>query len=146
MKYSILIAAFLFSSGLYSQRMTKASAKDFMEQSWVYITTKDSVAFAKLWSLDDKKSINHKRPHSTDEVYDNFRAVSEWLDTAVSNTLSIEFVEIEKHNLLNTDTKYWIKAWFKYNENFFKGYGFYLGYHNNEWKVRDYVSTSTMNR
>jgi hypothetical protein len=53
---------------------------------------------------------------------------------------------VEKDDLEGTDTKYWIKAWFKYDDHYFKGFGFYMAYLNNKWVVRDYPSTSSMQK
>lgn len=127
----------------YGQTMTKKEAQQFLQKSWDYVKMKDSVSFSNLWSLNDSISKNHRRPHTTEETFGDYRAVREWLDTALTRNLKIDYVEVEQMNLKGTDTKYWIKAWFKYNDHYYKGYGFYIAYFNDKWVVRDNTTTST---
>ena len=49
--------------------------------------------------------------------------------------LKIDHIEVNKENLPGTDTEYWIKAWFKYDEHHYKGFGFYIAYKNDKFKL-----------
>jgi len=73
----------------------------------------------------------------------HFNFTKQYLDTALKRNLKIDNVEVEENNLKGTDSKYWIKAWFRYDERYWKGFGFYLAYVNGKWVARDYPSTST---
>ena len=74
-------------------------------------------------------------------------------NTASMAEEALQYIEIEKYdpkdvdkdyNEGSTDEKYWIKAWFKYDEHYYKGFGFYLAYKNDKWVVRYNPSTSTI--
>jgi len=131
---------------VHGQTMNKKEAQQFLEKSWTYVKMNDSISFANLWSLNDNISKNQKRPHSTKELYEWCGELRDFLDTALNRNLKVDYISIEKMNLKDTDTKYWIKAWFKYDEHYYKGYGFYLAQKKGKWIVRDYPSTSTFMR
>ena len=141
---TLTVASFLTIA--HGQTISKKEAQQFLEKSWNYLKMKDSVSFANLWSLNDSVSKNHRRPHTTKELFEWYSEIREFLDTALTRNLNIDYIETEKMNLQGMDTQYWIKAWFKYNEHYYKGYGFYIAHKQDKWIVRDYPSTSTFSQ
>ena len=142
----LLILALLISQSILAQTLSKKEARQILQKAWTATLTNDSIAFAKLWSLNDSESKKHRRPHSENEVYADFRAVREWLDTAITRKLTIENIGLEDDTLQGTDVKYWIMAWFKYNAHYSKSFGFYLASHDGRWVVRDNTSASQIKR
>lgn len=136
----MVIATFSISRG---QTLNKKEAQQFLQKAWTYVCDKDSVSFAGLWSLNDSESKKQRRPHSVKEIYGDYGAMRQWLDTAITRKMKIDHVEVESKTLEGTDTKYWITAWFKYSAHYEKGFGFYVAYFNKKWVVRDNVSTSS---
>ena len=128
------------------QTIRKKEARQFLEKSLNYLKTSDSASFAGLWNLN-KAALEHQgRPWDKQQIIGNFDFMKKFLDTALKQNLRMDYVEIEKENLEGTDTKYWIKAWFKYNKHYYKGFGFYVAYNDGKWVVRSSPSTSYMRR
>ncbi|HLG34208.1 MAG TPA: hypothetical protein VI757_04955 [Bacteroidia bacterium] len=125
----------LLMTAAQAQTLGKKEAQQLLEKAWRCMVTSDSGAFMNLWQTDNTASAKQK---ITEEL--NF--LREFLDTALARNLTIDNVEVEKHNLKNTDTEYWIKAWFRYDEHYYKGFGLYVAYKNNQWIVRGSPSTS----
>ena len=142
---AIIMCALLYATA-HGQTITKKEARDLLEKAWSYLKTSDTAAFISLWMPDNSSVSYHKRPYTKQEIKNDFIQVKDFLDTALTRNLIIDNIEIEKENLENTDTKYWIKAWFKYDEHYYKGFGFYVAYKNEKWVVRDSPSTSAMRK
>ena len=131
---------------VHAQKMNDKEASQLLNKGWNCLKTNDTTSFINFWSLNDSISIHHRRPHKKQEIIANFNAMKEWLDTAIQRKLNIEWVDITRQNLKGTDTKYWVQAWFKYDEHYYKGFGFYVAYMNKRWIVRDDASTSSMRK
>jgi hypothetical protein len=127
-----------------AQKLSKKEATQILNQGWDYAKSHDSIAFSKLYSLNDDNSMQHRRPKSVEEVYTYCKIIHTWLDTAITRNLKIKSIEMEEMNLEGTDAQYWIKAWFQYDKNYYKGFGFYIAYFNDAWYVRDCPSTSRL--
>ena len=142
---TLLLSLFVFTLS-HGQTMSKNEAKQFLEKSWNYLKVSDSSSFLSLWDLN-KKSMEHQGlPMSNKFITGNFDFMKEFLDTALAQNLKMDDIEIEPENLEGTDTKYWIKAWFKYNKHYYKGFGFYVAYDDGKWVARNSPSTSTMRK
>lgn len=138
----ILFALCLTLAPANAQKLSKKEATQILNQGWDYAKSNDSIAFLTLYSLNDANSMQHRRPKSIEEVYTYCTMIHAWLDTAITRNLKIKSIEIEEMNLEGTDAQYWIKAWFQYDKNYNKGFGFYMAYFNDAWYVRDCPSTS----
>lgn len=110
-----------------------------LEKALSCLQTSDTICFINLWQVDYTATMRRR-------IISDFYAMRQFLDTALNRDLKISDVEIERHNLKNSNIKYWIKAWFKYGEHAYKGFGFYVAYQNNRWIVRGEPSTSTMRK
>ena len=137
---------FLLLSVAQGHTISKKDAQQFLEKAWSYLKTSDSASFVSLWVIDASAPKHQGRAFTRQAVIGNFDFMKEFLDTALKLNLKIDHIEVEKENLNGTDTEYWIKAWFKYDEHYYKGFGFYVAYKNDKWIVRDNPSTSTMRR
>ncbi|MEO6883587.1 MAG: hypothetical protein ABI199_06155 [Bacteroidia bacterium] len=137
---------FLLLTSAQGQTISKKDAKQFLEKAWSYLKTSDSTSFVKLWALDASAPKHKGRTFSSQDIIENFDMMKGYLDTALIENLKIDYIEVEKDNLKGTDSEYWIKAWFKYDEHDYKGFGFYIAYKNSKWVVRDNPSTSTMKK
>lgn len=142
---TLVISLLLFTIA-NGQTISNKEARQLLENTWNYLKTSDSISFISLWSLNDSISIHQRRPHKKKEIMGNFTFMKEFLDTALNRNLAIDYIDIDKFKLEDTDTKYWIEAWFQYNKHYYKGFGLYIAYMNNKWIVRDDVSTSTLYR
>ena len=142
----ITLFCLLIFTVTHGQTISKKAARQFLEKSWNYLKVSDSVSFIDLWNLN-KTALEHEgRPISRKYIAEDFEAIKAFLDTALNQNLKMDFVEVDKENLEGTDTKYWIKAWFKYNKHYSKGFGFYVAYDQGKWVVRNSPSTSYMRR
>jgi hypothetical protein len=137
------VICILTLASVSAHTLSEKEAKQFLDNAWRFVKANDSTSFMNLWSLNDSLSVNQKRPHNQKEILESFRAVRQWIDTALKRNLAIDHITVDKQNLEGTDTEYWVRAWFKYDEHNFKGFGFYLANMNGKWIVRDYPSTST---
>ena len=137
------LSLLLFSS-VQANPINKKAARQLLEKAWNDLKTADTIAFMGFWSLNDEISLHQKRPHTKAEIISNFNVVKEYLATAINKNLKIDFIDIDEQKLDGTDTEYWIKAWFKYDKQEYKGFGFYITYKNHKCIVRDYPSTSTI--
>jgi hypothetical protein len=137
---------FLTLSAVQAQKISKTEARQLLTKAWVALETSDTSSFLSLWSLNDSISIHHNRPHTKEQIIENFNFILIYLDTALYKNLPIQSIRISEMNLAGTDTKYWIQAWFQYDKNRYKGFGLYVAYLKNKWVVRDYPSTSTLQR
>lgn len=142
MRAVITLTLLVFSTVMSGQTLSRSNARKFLEKSWNYIKSDDTASFMNLWSVDDSISITHRRPHSKSEIKASLHQIRSWLDTAITGNMQIDHIDIEKKGLSGTDTKYWIQTWFRYNDHYYKGYGFYLANYKNHWVVRDLPSTS----
>jgi hypothetical protein len=129
-----------------AQTMSKHKADQFLQRAWNDLRTSDSASFTALWKLNASALQHEGRPMSKQFIVRNFDFMKQFLDTALRENLKMRDVEIEEVNLEGTDTKYWVRTWFKYNKHFYKGFGFYLAYADGQWVVRGSPSTSTMRR
>jgi hypothetical protein len=136
-KIFITLLCVLLLAVAHGQTISKKEAKQILEKAWSCLITPDSVSFVNLW-----------RPGNTtpERAIDYFNYLKQFLDTALKQNLKINNVEIEEKNLKGTDTKYWIKAWFKYSEHDYKGFGFYIAPNNGKWVMRGEPSTSRMKK
>ena len=130
----------------HGQTMTKKDARQLLEKAWSYLKTSDTASFINLWQPDNSSSTAHQQPYTRQEIKNDFSQLQDFLDTAWAQNLIIDNIEIEKDNLKNTDTEYWIKAWFKYDEHHYKGFGFYVAHKNNMWVVRQSPTSSARQR
>jgi hypothetical protein len=136
----IITAAFistLLLTTASAQSISKKEARDFLEKAWRCVITSDSTTFIQLW--ENENSAKQK-------LMKEFIFIREFLDTALTRNLAIDDVEIEKHNLKDTDAEIWIKAWFKYDAHYYKGFEFYVANKDNRWVVRGSTSTSARSK
>lgn len=131
---AIFISILLLTTA-HAQSISKKEAHELLEKAYSYLKTSDTTSFINLWQEENTAASKQK-------ITSEFNFLREFLDTALTRNLKIDNVEIEKYNLKNTDTKYWIKAWFKYDEHNYKGFGFYVAYKSKRWVVRNTLSTS----
>lgn len=139
---TIIATAFiciLFMTSAQPHSISKKEARQLLQNAWSYLKISDIASFINLWQEENIAASKQK-------ITSEFNFLREFLDTALARNLKIDDVEIEKHNLKNTDTDYWIKARFKYDEHYYKGFGFYVAYKNNRLVVRGNPSTSAMRR
>jgi len=147
------IATIFFSVLLFAiahgQTITKKEARQLLEQALHYLKTSDTASFINLWRLDDAPYPYHERTYTKEDVAGDFNQMKTFLDTALKQNLTIDHIEIEKQDLKDTAKyfgEYKIKAWFRYDEHYFKGFGFYVEYKNNKWVIRFSPDTSEMRK
>src|SRR5262245_1337412 len=96
----------LFLINLQGQTLSEKQARHFLDKAWNYLKTNDTTSFINLWSLNDSISKHQERPHTRQEIIENFNVIKEWVDTALQRNLNIDHVLIEEQNLEDTDTEY----------------------------------------
>ena len=140
----IIISTFLCAltfSGALGQKISKKEAQQFLEKAWGYVKASDSLSFINLYRHKDMKSNKEVLMIPKQQISDNFNAMKEYLDTALLKNLEINNIDIQKRPE-GMDVDYWIKAWFKYDEHYYKGFGFYLVYIDKKWVINMSPSTS----
>ena len=145
--FTISIICLCISTVLYGQKMTKKQARQILEKAIKSLRTADSTTFVSLWHFDGKSAPYHNQPFTEITARSYFHYLEEFLDTALIRDLKIDDIEIDKVNAEQQAMnfgKYNIKAWFKYNDKYYKGFGFFLDYINEKWVVRFIPDTSTM--
>ncbi|MBK5285238.1 MAG: hypothetical protein JJE25_07520 [Bacteroidia bacterium] len=148
----IIITAIIYillSPIAHAQAITKKDARHLLEQALTYLKTSDTTSFINLWRLDDAPYPYHQRPYTRADVIGDFNQLKVFLDTALKQNLTIDNIEIEQ--AMQKDTaknfgEYKIKAWFRYDEHYYKGFGFYVEYKNNKWVIRFSPDTSVMRK
>ena len=146
-QFTTAIICLCITSVLYGQKITKKQARQILEKAITSLQTEDSTTFISLWHFDGTAAPYHNNPFTESSARSYFYYLREFLDTAISRNLKIDGVEIDRVNTeqqaLNFG-KYNIRAWFKYNDKYYKGFGFYLDYINDKWMVRFIPDTSTL--
>jgi hypothetical protein len=132
-----------------AQKLTKKEARRILQTAYDCLKENDSLRFVKLWHIDDMAPPYHSSPFTEKNVMLYFHYYHEFIDTAIQKNISIESMnmskvddEMQKMNF----GKYKVSAWFRYGENYYKGFGFFLDFINNEWKVRYLPESSTLTR
>jgi hypothetical protein len=139
-----ILICFFIATVARAHSISKKEARQFLDNAWNYLKTSDSASFLSLWMLDASAPKHNGRLFTREDIINNFNFMTDFLDTALKQNLRIDHIEIDKENLKGTDTEYWIKAWFKYDKHYYKGFGFYITYKNDKCIVRDNPSTSTL--
>lgn len=133
----------------YGQKLNKKQANQILQTALSSLKNSDSATFVKLWHFDGTAAPYHKTPFTEQSAITYFHYLREFVDTALTMNLKIDHIEIYKvdaeQSALNFG-KYNAKAWFKYNNSYFKGFGFFLDYIDNKWLVRYIPDTSTLTR
>jgi hypothetical protein len=128
------------------QNLKKQEARKILETAYSTLKTGDSTTFVNLWYIDGTAAPYHKKSFTEKTARTYFHYLREFLDTALILNLPIHRIDISKvdpgQQKLNFG-KYNIKAWFKYTENYQKGFGLFIDYCNEKWVVRYIPETST---
>jgi len=143
---SVCLLLLLVAQG---QTMHKKDAQQILEHALRYLKTSDTASFINLWLLDDSPYPFHQHPFTVEDVKNDFAHLKVFLDTALAQNYKIDHIEIEKEESKNKNERlgeYLVKAWFKYNEHYYKGFGFYVEYKNERWVVRFSPDTSSMTK
>jgi hypothetical protein len=142
---SITIYFCLFISA-YAQKPDNKFARQYIDKALIYLKNSDTANFINLW-ISDKKNVV-----SNAYIKAYLGGIKIFLDTALKQNLKIDHVEVEKIDTSEERTVYHcytglyrIKAWFKYDEHYYKGIGFNLDFINNKWLCR-YIDESTLLR
>jgi len=147
--FTTTIAIICILTNVHGQKLKKAQAKKIIEISINCLKTSDSSSFVRLWYFDGKPAPYHDNPFTEKSAMLYFHYIKEFIDSALINNLRIDDIEVSKVNseqrALNFG-KYNIKVWFKYNDNYFKGFGFFVDYIDEKWLVRYIPDTSTLTR
>lgn len=147
--FSTAIICLSISGVLYGQKLSKKQARQILETAVTCLKTSDTTTFANLWYFDNTPAPFHTKSFTEQTATSYFHYLREFVDTALAQNLLIDDIEISKvaadQQALNFG-KYNIKAWFKYNEKYYKGFGFFLDYINDKWVVRYIPDTSTLTR
>jgi hypothetical protein len=139
MKTTFTLAIFCFCSILNAQKLDKKTATQLFEKTIVFLKVSDEVSFTNLWKLDDRSAPYQQVPFNKQDVRSHFEELKVFLDTAINRNFKIDDLEIEKLDELEKtqySAKYNIKAWFKYDENYYKGFGFNVDFIDNKWVFR----------
>jgi hypothetical protein len=130
-------------------KLKKKQATQILQTALTSLKNADSVTFVKLWYFDGTAAPYHQNPFTEKSAMSYFHYLREFVDTALTRNLKIDDIEIYKvdadQQALNFG-KYNAKAWFKYNDKYFKGFGFFLDYIDDKWVVRYIPDTSTLTR
>jgi len=141
------IICLCISTALCGQKVTKKQVRQILETAITSLQTSDSTTFVSLWHFDGESAPYHNNSFTEKTARSYFHHLREFLDTALTRNLKIEDIEIEKvdaeQHVMHFG-KYNIKAWFKYSDKYYKGFGFFLDYINDKWVVRFIPDTSTM--
>jgi hypothetical protein len=125
--------------------ITKKEARQLLEKVWSCLKTSDTASFINMWLLDNIPY--HQRLYTKEDVIGDFNYLKDFLDTALSQNLQMDNIKIDKDLITAPDEffgTYNIKAWFRYKEHYYKGFGLYVIYKNEKWLVRFQPDTSTM--
>lgn len=135
--YGLLIL--FISSTVYSQEISKKEASQLFDNAIKYIKTNDTTSFIKLWYLDNKPRPNNQNPYSQKDIKWDFVQLKLYMDSAFTQNLSINSIDIEKQTTNEGIAlgKYLIRAMYKYNKYYYKGFGFYLDYVDNKWVIKN---------
>jgi hypothetical protein len=142
---SLLATVFISANGS-GQQLKKAQARQILETAITSLRTSDTTAFLNLWHFDGKPAPYHEIPFTRKTALEYFHYMREFLDTALTRDLKIYEMELTKvgveQQALNFG-KYNIRAWFRYTDKYFKGFGFFIDYIEDKWMVRYIPDTST---
>ncbi len=141
MKKSTLLLGICLSLTVitYGQKLSKKEARQILEKAWNCVKTSDTLGFVKLWIIDNKQWPYHAESFDAKQVELNFLGFKEFFDTALAKNMKFDEVECDTVEHIDPHydfSKYYIKAWFKYNNNYRKGFGFYMDYINKQWLIR----------
>lgn len=125
----------------YTQKPSKAFAKEFCNRVLSDLKNHDTTDFIKLWTLDDSKlTPRQKKQFTYERMKENFGGIWNFLDTALKQNLPIAEIEINKEEIDRDTTQYHyylgtynIKMWFNYTKYYRKGIGFHMDYINKKW-------------
>jgi hypothetical protein len=148
-KIFTIILSLSLTTTAWGQKLRKKQADHILQTALSSLKNGDSTAFVKLWYFDGTAAPYRQKPFTEQTAMFYFHYLKEFVDTALLCNLKIDELEISKvgaeQRALNFG-KYNIKAWFKYNDNYFKGFGFFLDYIDDKWVVRYIPDTSTFTR
>jgi hypothetical protein len=143
------LAIFCILAKAQGQKLKRAQARQILETAVHCLKTSDSIAFIGLWHFDGKPAPYHKNPFTEETAASYYHYFREFLDTALTRDLKIDYIEISKvpsdQQALNFG-KYNIRAWLKYNDKYYKGFGFFVDYIDHKWVVHyipDTMSSSS---
>ncbi|MES2680130.1 MAG: hypothetical protein V4635_09610 [Bacteroidota bacterium] len=141
------IICLCISTALYGQKLTKKQARQILGKAISSLQSSDSTTFVSLWHFSGTPPACDNHPFTEKTAITYYHYLREFLDTALTHNLKIDNIDIEKtdaeQQALNFG-KYNIKAWFKYADKYYKGFGFYMDFIEGKWVVRFSPDTSTM--
>lgn len=151
MKKALLLSIICLSlsTTLFGQKISKKEARQLLEKAITHLKSSDSASFIGLWYTGKYKWPYHDRPFTRQDIQDNFYYLQEFLDTALNRNLKINHIEIysvEAEKMSRDFGTYNIKAWFKYDKNYYKGFGFFVEFIDNKWVVLFNPDTSTLTK
>jgi hypothetical protein len=147
MKFLLLPLIIGITSIVSAQDLTKKHANQILEKSIIYLKTSDSVSFIALWKIDDTPRPYHQKPFTEQDALNYFHYLKEFLDTALTHNFNINNIEVRRTSKREQSMKfgkYNIRAWFKYDQNYYKGFGYYLDFSENKWVIRFAPDTSIL--
>ena len=133
----ILLAGASF--GQKGPKLNKKDSRKILETVWNFVKTSDTAGFRKMWAMDGQQWPYHTVPFDVQQIRFNYLDFKSYFDTALIKNLKIDDVEcdtVEMNDPHRGFSKYYIKAWFRYNETTRKGFGFYMDYVSDKWLIR----------
>jgi hypothetical protein len=146
-KTYLLLALTLIIKLANAQKLSKDQAKKIAELTLLHLQNSDSLAFINLWHYNQDPAPYHKNSFTKKDAANYYQYFKTFLDTALNQKLNIYKIELDKVNREEQNQgfgKHLITVWFKYNENYLKGFGLYLDYFDNRWGLRNIPNTSSL--
>ena len=102
-------------------KINKKDAKSLLDKAFTCIKNSDTNSFVSMWLLDNSDWPYHKRPFNKRDIKSDFHELKIFLDTAITQNLKFDDVEIEKETTqeMLQFGQYNIKAWFRYDKHYF---------------------------
>lgn len=145
--FTFILICLCLAYAAQAQKLGSKQARRILQTAVNSLKESDSPGFVKLWYLDSTCAPYHQKPFTEATVISYFHYLRRFLDTALNSNLKIDHIEVSEVNEGSQGWgKYNIKAWFRYDKNYYKGFGFYMDYIDDKWQVRYIPDTSIMQR
>jgi hypothetical protein len=135
------------AGGVYGQKLSKKESRKILENVWSYVQKSDTADFIKMWIIDKQQWPYHTTPFDVQQIRINFADFRSFFDTALIKNMKFDEVEcdtVEHDDPHRGFSAYYIRAWFKFNNDYKKGFGFYMDYVNDKWLIRFSPDYSTV--
>ena len=145
----VFLLTFMFQIA-FGQKISKKEAQQLLQNTLKYLKTGDTTAFANQWYFDNTGRPYNNKVFTRQDAVSEFYELKFFLDTAL--TQNLQFDEVEVENWVDAwakyKVKYKIKGWFLYDarRKYYKGYGVLVDFVDGKWLFRFTFEKSTSYR